>query len=132
MSREERVHDARTWLRYAEADLAFAEAPLPSKGLYEILAFHAQQTAEKALKAILVLHGIDFPKTHNLEFLLTLLPESLTPAPVTVSLYRLTGYATIARYPGEEEPLSEQECRDLLAIARETLTWATAVVNAAG
>ena len=42
------------WLRYAKADLALAQVPLPAGGLYELLCFHAQQAAEKSLKAVLM------------------------------------------------------------------------------
>jgi len=34
--------------------------------------FHAQQAIEKALKVALTLNGVDFPKTHDLDFLLAL------------------------------------------------------------
>jgi HEPN domain len=34
--------------------------------------FHAQQAVEKALKVALTLHGVDFPKTHDLDFLVGL------------------------------------------------------------
>ena len=54
------------WLRHAKADLALATAPLPEDGLYSILCFHAQQTAEKSIKAVLVFRGIEFPKAHSL------------------------------------------------------------------
>jgi len=42
----------RRWLENARADLALARSPLPLGGLYEHLCFHAQQAAEKSLKAV--------------------------------------------------------------------------------
>ena len=36
----------------------------------EAIVFHCQQAVEKQLKAFLVKHNVDFPKTHDLEFLL--------------------------------------------------------------
>lgn len=42
------------WLRYARSDLALAELVPPSNVLLETLCFHAQQVAEKALKAMLL------------------------------------------------------------------------------
>jgi HEPN domain-containing protein len=47
-----------------------ARMPLPAGAKYEQLLFHAQQAAEKALKAILILEGVDFPFTHNLQRLI--------------------------------------------------------------
>ncbi|MYH63056.1 MAG: HEPN domain-containing protein [Caldilineaceae bacterium SB0675_bin_29] len=60
--------------------------------------WHSQQAAERALKAALVLEGIDFPFTHDLNALRNLLPDSW---PVRADLAELTGWAVQARYPGE-------------------------------
>ena len=57
-----------------------------------------QQAAERALKAALVLEGIDFPFTHDLNALRNLLPDSW---PVRADLAELTGRAVQARYAGE-------------------------------
>ncbi len=69
---------AADWLRHAYSDLALARTtPLPPI-LFEDLCFHAQQAAEKAIKAILVAYNIPVPRTHNLRTLFDLLPaESL-------------------------------------------------------
>jgi len=54
------------WLRHARSDLALASAVGPVGDiLAETLCFHAQQAAEKALKAVLVHVGIEFPRTHS-------------------------------------------------------------------
>ncbi|MEI7833325.1 MAG: HEPN domain-containing protein [bacterium] len=124
MQREELIENALEWLKYAKADIAMAEIPLPANGMYEHLCFHAQQTAEKAIKAVLIANGINFPKTHNIEFLLTLLPDDISCATLPEKSYKLTGYATIFRYPGEEEPVSQDDYQELLVIARGILTWA--------
>jgi HEPN domain-containing protein len=39
-------------LAHARSDLTFARLPLPEGAFYEGLCFHAQQAAEKALKAV--------------------------------------------------------------------------------
>ena len=39
------------WLARARSDLALAKVPLPEGAMYEDLCFHAQQAAEKAVKA---------------------------------------------------------------------------------
>jgi HEPN domain-containing protein len=43
---------AEDWLTRAEGDLALARAPLPEGAFHEDLCFHAQQAAEKSLKAV--------------------------------------------------------------------------------
>jgi HEPN domain-containing protein len=64
-----RLQDARAWLAKAELDLKAAahEMEAPAKGLWGDVMFHAQQAAEKAMKAFLAWHDVPFRKTHNLE-----------------------------------------------------------------
>ena len=54
------------WLRHAGSDLALSRTPADNEVLPETLAFHAQQAAEKSLKAVLLHAGIEPPRTHNL------------------------------------------------------------------
>lgn len=74
-----------------------------------IVAFHAQQTVEKALKALLAARGVDFPFTHDLRVVIDLcdsagiaVPPGLADAP------RLTPHAVAQRYgtadPGDVSP----------------------------
>ena len=45
------------WMASARSDLAIAGITLPPEAMYEQLCFHAQQAAEKALKALLLSLG---------------------------------------------------------------------------
>ena len=49
----------------------------------EIFGFHAQQAAGKALKAWLAAFGVEYPRTHDLSLMLTLLDAQvrMSPAP---------------------------------------------------
>ena len=64
------------WLKYADNDL---EAVHILAGHYpmqlEIICYHCQQAAEKALKAFLLFSDCEPPKTHNLESLIDLCRE---------------------------------------------------------
>jgi HEPN domain-containing protein len=67
------------WLNRARKDLVAGELLL--KGAfedYENVGFHAQQAAEKFIKAFLVCHQIEFSKTHNIA-LLTQLVAGVDP-----------------------------------------------------
>ena len=97
---------AKLWLEYALADLAIARIPLPTESKYELLLFHAQQSVEKSLKAVLALNEVDFPYTHNLQRLIELMPETLGQRELLLSATSLTEFAVITRYPGEIEPVS--------------------------
>lgn len=113
------VQVASEWVVKAEDDLLNATHTLKlgSRCPTDTVCFHAQQCAEKYLKALLTLRGLDFPKTHDLEALggriRNRLPASLEPQ----DLARLTRYATVARYPGAEE-IGLAEARGAVAAAR--------------
>ncbi len=107
--------ETQAWLRRARDDLRMAEVILASNDpISHGAAFHAQQAAEKALKALLVAHGRKPPRTHNLGHLLTLAEE------VGVSLDHhldaaasLTDHAVEARYPGPPT-ITEDEAREAI------------------
>ena len=67
-----------SWLLYAKSDLDLARVSRPPGVLFEGLCFHAQQAAEKALKALFVAWAIPVPRTHNIGMLLDLMPKELT------------------------------------------------------
>jgi HEPN domain-containing protein len=70
--------------------------------------FHAQQCVEKYLKAYLVWQGVYFPKTHEIEALLSLIAHKVRPSLSVEEQALLTEYATGPRYPGwRDVPLSE-------------------------
>ena len=61
--------DPADWIRHALSDLSLAKIEKPENVLWEELCFHAQQAAEKALKAVLILNNIPFKKLTALECL---------------------------------------------------------------
>jgi HEPN domain-containing protein len=113
------------WLDRARSDLNLGRAALRTSGvLPEDACFHAQQCAEKALKALLTERGIEFPRTHVLESLLDLLKVHGMSIPHSVDeAFELTQYAVQTRYPGEWEPVSKQEARSALERAAIVLAW---------
>jgi HEPN domain-containing protein len=61
------VNDPFAWVAHAEEDFTLARAALRRKQPLAFGAcFHAQQCAEKYIKALLISKGADFPKTHDL------------------------------------------------------------------
>lgn len=58
---KERLRKAREWTRSADEDLRLARHGLSLKSAcpYRLIAYHAQQCAEKYLKAFLVSEGVD-------------------------------------------------------------------------
>ena len=118
------VTDPLGWAAKAEEDYAVAQLVLkPRKPLTSISCFHSQQCVEKYLKAILVLHRRDFPKTHDLDKLKNLCEEVGVLIPVSSDpLVLLNRYAVEKRYPGNEPTL--QDARDALGTAKRVRKFA--------
>jgi HEPN domain-containing protein len=117
--REKVLEVVRGWVAKAENDFKNATHTLKlgDDCPADTVCFHAQQCVEKYLKAALVHEGIDFPKTHDLEEIVVLLPARLRVS-LTIEEQRwLTGYATAARYPGWPD-VSLAEARQAIALAR--------------
>ncbi|UCG46442.1 MAG: HEPN domain-containing protein [Phycisphaerales bacterium] len=111
---------AGEWVTKAENDLKNAAHTLKLGKACptDTVGFHAQQCAEKYLKAFLVYKGIDFTRTHEIERLVALLPKDICLNLSIEEQRRLTGYATMTRYPGAYEPISLAEARQSVRLAR--------------
>lgn len=73
----EALEVARALRRRAAGDLKVALKIAPDPEIDEAaIGFHAQQAVEKAVKSVLALEGIDFPKSHDIDFLMELIEES--------------------------------------------------------
>ncbi len=121
---------AEDWLARAEGDLALARASLPEGAFYEDLCFHAQQAAEKALKAVYQHFGKRFRYTHDLDELITgLQNEGVTVPAEVVDAAVLTSYAWEARYPSLSEPVAVEEYREALRQAELVVSWAVRVIK---
>lgn len=106
-------------LTKAARDLKAATGLLGDDDLLDVVCFHAQQAAEKALKALLVACGVRYPYRHDLDELLELLPEiPLELATIRDELSALTPFATTERYEEVLRP-SRDEATTALATARQ-------------
>lgn len=110
----------RGWLEKARRDLIVALNELSrSEPLTDVICFHAQQAAEKYLKAYLTWYEIEFPKTHDLEDLVLLAgqkdPEFLA---LKDEVAMLTPYAVETRYPEFEEP-SLEDAKEAVQLAEK-------------
>jgi len=115
------VSNTREWLLLAREDLRTAELCLTAKPpLVRTALFHAQQCAEKVLKALLTWHDVPFRKTHNLEELGEACAK-LEPAigPFLDRLTTLNKYGVRFRYPGAPAEPALDEARGSLALAGE-------------
>lgn len=116
-----RVEDARSWLAKAELDPRAADLELgaPEAGLWADVTFHAQQAAEKALKAFLAFHDRPFRKTHSIEEVgraCTAIDPALTA--LVDAAVPLTEFAWKFRYPGDVGEPTREEAHQAVEVAR--------------
>lgn len=108
------------WIKYARTDLNLAKASLELSSEYKnISAFHAQQCAEKIIKAYLTYKKVRIAKTHDIELLLKEVSKvNLNLSKKLKKSESLTIYAVTFRYPdAERKPLTVAKARATINIA---------------
>lgn len=121
------------WLDKAEGDWESLGREMRARKApnYDSACFHAQQCAEKYLKARLQEQGTVFPKTHDLTALLALLvPIAPQWEELYAPLFRLKTYAVQYRYPGASATRREartawEDCRVVREAVRQDLGLTT-------
>ena len=116
---------AEMLLASARQDLAACALLVDAPGIGDaIVGFHAQQSIEKSLKAVLSARLIEFRRTHDLLTLVDLFVDNeLMLPPFSDWLDELNPYAVEARYgtidpSGLDRELALQVARDVPAWAR--------------
>jgi HEPN domain-containing protein len=110
------------WLAYARSDLDAAHALLRDPEHYpRQVCFLAQQSAEKALKALLVSLDIEFPRTHDLDRLRESVPPGWRVKAEFPQLYALSIWAVESRYPGDLPEVVESDAQQALRLAERIL-----------
>ena len=108
------------WVEKADHDLTNAEhtLKLEDECPLDTVCFHAQQCAEKYLKALLCCKGISFPRTHDLRVLVQAalsVSQLKVDAEATVALNR---YAVETRYPGDWQEIGRAEAVQAVETAK--------------
>lgn len=118
------IEELKSWIAQAEEDFSAAKALFRlKKPLLTGACFHAQQSAEKYLKALLILKDFDFPKTHDLPTLNTMCNEAgILTGLVVQELVDLTEYAVRRRYPGDQPAI--EEAKEAIATAQAVRKFA--------
>ena len=93
----------KAWLRKAEADAISARREYRARNRpnFDSACFHAQQSVEKTIKALMESHGVPVRKLHDLVLLLAESPRFKSIAELfRDDLELLSQYAVLFRYPG--------------------------------
>ena len=77
----------------------------------------------------MVSQAIPFPRTHNITTLLDLLPQGMVPPSEVEAAASLTDYAVLTRYPGNFEPVTEEEYREAIYLAEAVIHWAETLIQ---
>jgi HEPN domain-containing protein len=131
--REHLRSEVLEWMRFAAEDLTAATRLAEAgKSLDRVACFHAQQAAEKALKAFLCANEVRFPFTHSI----SLLRELSEPIGAWVKILEdadgLTEYATTARYPGVGKLVTCEDSRSAIVVATRVVDQVRRVLEADG
>lgn len=121
------------WLEFAKTDLGVSKHlneqyyPKP----LEIICYHCQQAAEKAIKAVIVAYGAPggLPKKHNLSFLLEQM-KNVVDIPEVYYDYSdaLTPYGIMIRYPSELY-ITDKNVTEAIKYAEELVAWAENIIE---
>ncbi len=110
----------RSWLAKANEDLKVSlvlikdEMPLTSP-----ICFHCQQAVEKFFKAFLATNGVDFPKTHDVDYLLELCKKININLFENIDTLDLNLFSVDIRYPGDEYNPNLAETKNYIALANQ-------------
>ena len=119
-------------LEKAKQDLKAVEKWQADKDISdEIIGFHIQQAIEKSLKAVLLSHAIDFPRTHNLGLLIELCQSNkVSIPPEFLEVDKFNRFAVEWRYDllpsTPKTPLNRKDAYDL---AQRIWIWANSLIN---
>ena len=101
------------WFKKAESDLLTITNNLSAQNIpADSCCFHAQQAAEKYLKAYLTSHKISFPKTHQLELLVKKSCERNEMfSQLFIYTRKLEVFGVSPRYPDEFDDLTVEDAK---------------------
>ncbi len=99
---QEKIQYIKNWLFRANEDIAVIERLIESgpQSYTSSICFHAEQAVEKFLKAFLAYHDIDFPRTHDVDFLI-LECQKIDKDTFDIDLKNLTEFGVSLRYPDD-------------------------------
>ncbi|MBN1646449.1 MAG: HEPN domain-containing protein [Spirochaetales bacterium] len=119
------MDDLNEWIRLAKDDINSAKHLLKLRPVpFEIICFHCQQCAEKALKTLLIKNKIEIIRTHDLLRLCDILSEKYSFDSILNSCARLTNFAVITRYPFSKKiDLNKKDILEYISQAENILNF---------
>jgi HEPN domain-containing protein len=114
----------KQWVEKAESDYQVFQLLLKRDESfpYDAISYHAQQCAEKYFKARLVYLSINFPKTHDIGEIVKLFPPGSNIPLSIAEQEKLTDYAWMGRYPGDQETVTRLQAEEAASLATKVRT----------
>ena len=123
--------EVQAWWALSASDLRVARVIFSLQPPeWHLACFHAQQAAEKALKAVLEARELPVPRTHDLALLAQRLDDVGPVGDIAEASIRLSLYGVGPRYPSPSGEASEADARVAIADAVAICAWAERVLNA--
>jgi len=114
-----------SWLAHAKSDLRITQICRSDSGvLPNQTVFHAQQAAEKAIKAVLLEHKIRFPRTHDFGELIVLIQQHAVMWPFAPDEVEALSPFAGRGIQTDTDPLSENEVTEAISLAKTSLIFA--------
>ncbi len=113
---------AKRWFSKGDNDLMVGDyiLTMPNPPT-DTICFHSQQAAEKYLKGFLTFHGVETPKIHDIEELISMCIEIDPDFHKLLDIASdLSGYAVEVRYPLEADyEITIEEAQHAIEIAKK-------------
>lgn len=135
----DQMEEYKEWLTFARTDFESAKylegAPFYPRPL-NVICYHCQQAAEKAVKALIVYFGSQggMPKVHDISFLLNQIKNIVQQRKgieidhsLLVMADSLSKYGVAPRYPNEIE-VDEYQVKKALSDSETILNWVDDVI----
>jgi len=121
----EKIDIVKSWVEKGDHDLGTAQVTfLYIPKFRDTITFHCQQAVEKYLKGYLFFNSTLFKRTHNLNYLLSLISQFDS---ISDDLYdkaaELEDFSVEIRYPDSSIDLSDEDIHQALSTAREFRTF---------
>ena len=120
------------WLFRAREDISVMHNLEQSGIEYYVstICFHAQQAVEKYLKAYLILHDIDFPRTHDVDYLL-LECQKIDANQFDFDFRSLTEFGVSVRYPDDFYIPGIEETKGYIEVALDVKVLVERIIDRA-
>ena len=120
----DKINIIKEWLDFAEKDIASAKFLLGMRPVpLEIVCYHCEQAAEKALKCYLIFKDSEPPRTHDLRLLCKICSNiDQSFAEISQCCINLTPYGIQPRYPFEIE-INDSDMQKAIADADQVLIF---------